>query len=80
LGEVQLHPELLFTDALPRFLAGESFGEPLTYGIENGGLGYAPFYSSWITPGLRANLDEMMAQLASGALQIGIDPETGEEQ
>ncbi len=43
LGEVQLHPDLLLTDALPRFLAGEVFSEPLTYGIENRGLGYAPF-------------------------------------
>jgi hypothetical protein len=80
LGEVQVHPELLLTEALPRFLAGEAFGGSLAYSIENGGLAYAPFQTTWITPGLQANLDEMMAQLATGDLQIGINPETGEEQ
>jgi len=80
LGEVQVHPELLLTEALPRFLAGEAFGEPIAYSIENGGLGYAPFSTPWITPGLQANLAEMMARLAAGDLQIGVNPETGEEQ
>lgn len=80
LGEVQVHPELLLSEALPRFLAGEVFGEPLVYAIENGGLGYASFSTPWITPGLQANLQEMMGRLAAGDLQIGVNPETGEEQ
>ncbi len=80
LGEVQVHPALLLTEALPRFLAGEVFGEPLVYQIENGGLGYAPFSTPWITRGLQANLQEMMGRLAAGELQIGVNPETGEEQ
>jgi basic membrane lipoprotein Med (substrate-binding protein (PBP1-ABC) superfamily) len=80
LGEVRVHPELLLSEVLPRFLAGEAFGEPLAYSIENGGLGYAPFSAPWITPGLQANLAEMMARLAAGDLQIGVNPETGEEQ
>jgi len=80
LGELQVHPALLLAEALPRFLAGEVFGEPLVYEIENGGLGYAPFSTPWITPGLQANLQEMMGRLAAGDLQIGVNPETGEEQ
>jgi len=80
LGEVQVHPELLVTEALPRFLAGAVFGEPLVYAIENGGLGYAPSSTPWITPGLHANLQEMMGRLAAGDLQIGVNPVTGEEQ
>ncbi len=80
LGEVELRPGHLLRELLPRFLAGEAFAEPLTYSIENGGLGYAPFATPWITPGLQKNLEEMLGLLASGDLQIGIDPATGEEQ
>jgi hypothetical protein len=80
LGEVQLRPAHLLRELLPRFLAGEPFAEPLTYSIENGGLGYGPFTTPWITPGLQKNLEEMIGLLATGQLQIGIDPATGEEQ
>lgn len=80
LGEVQTRPERLLAEYLPRYLAGELFAEPLVYSIENGGLSYAPFASQWITLGLQRNLEEMLARLASGELQIGIDRATGEEQ
>ncbi len=80
LGEVELHPGKLLREMLPRFLAGEAFAEPVSYSIENGGLGYAPFATPWITPGLQKNLEEMLGLLTSGQLQIGIDPTTGEEQ
>jgi len=80
LGEVQARPERLIAKYLPRYLGGEPFAEALVYSIENGGLSYAPFTSQWITLGLQRNLDEMLARLASGDLQIGIDPATGEEQ
>jgi basic membrane lipoprotein Med (substrate-binding protein (PBP1-ABC) superfamily) len=80
LGEVELRPDHLLRELLPRFLAGEAFAEPLTYSIENGGLGYARFATPWITPGLQKNLEEMLGLLASGQLQIGIDPATGAEQ
>jgi basic membrane lipoprotein Med (substrate-binding protein (PBP1-ABC) superfamily) len=80
LGEVAFRPDLLLAELLPRFLAGESFAEPVAYSLENGGLEYAPFPNDWISAARRNYLNDILAEVASGRLDIGVDPQTGEER
>jgi basic membrane protein A len=80
LGGIAFRPDLLLADLLPRFTDGESFAEPVAYSLENGGLEYAPFPNDWVSPARREYLGEILAEVAAGRLDIGIDPQTGEER
>jgi basic membrane lipoprotein Med (substrate-binding protein (PBP1-ABC) superfamily) len=80
LGEPAFRPEVLLADLLPRFLNGESFPDPIPYSLENGGLAYAPFPNEWVSPARQDYLRKILAEVASGRLGIGIDPQTGQEQ
>lgn len=80
LGSPAVRPDILLADLLPRFLGGEKFDAAVPYSIENGSLEFAPFSNDWITPGQQRFLGEILAQIASGRLDIGVDPQTGEER
>jgi basic membrane lipoprotein Med (substrate-binding protein (PBP1-ABC) superfamily) len=80
LGEPAFRPDLLLADLLERYLAGESFPEPVAYSLENGSLEYAPFPNAWISPARQTYLQKILAEVAAGRLDIGIDPQTGEEK
>ncbi len=80
LGEPAFRPDLLLADLLARYLAGESFPQPVAYSLENGGLAFAPFPNDWISSARQAYLEKILADVAAGRLDIGIDPQTGEER
>jgi basic membrane lipoprotein Med (substrate-binding protein (PBP1-ABC) superfamily) len=80
LGGPAFRPDILLANLLPRFLGGEAFTEPVPYSLENGGLEYAPFPNDWISAARQAYLREILNEVASGRLDIGIDPQTGEEK
>ena len=80
LGEPAFRPDLLLADLLARCLAGESFAQPVAYSLENGGLEFAPFPNDWISSARQAFLRNILAEVAAGRLDIGIDPQTGEER
>ena len=80
LGEPVFRPDLLLADLLARYLAGESFPQPVAYSLENGGLEFAPFPNAWISSARQAYLQNVLDEVAAGRLAIGIDPQTGEER
>ena len=80
LGEIAFRPDILLAELLPRFAAGESFADPVSYSLENGSLVYAPFPNDWISTARQNYLQEILAEVAAGRLDIGIDPQTGEER
>ncbi|MBN2086151.1 MAG: hypothetical protein JW748_13105 [Anaerolineales bacterium] len=80
LGEPAFRPDLLLADLLTRFLAGETFPEAVAYSLENGSLELAPFPNAWISSARQAYLLNILAEVAAGRLDIGIDPQTGEER
>lgn len=80
LGWARTRPDLLLAKALPDFLQGTLEGTALPYSLEDGGLDLAASPNPWISPGLQANLAEMLARLRSGELDIGVNPETGDPE
>jgi basic membrane lipoprotein Med (substrate-binding protein (PBP1-ABC) superfamily) len=80
LGEPAFRPDLLLADLLTRYLAGESFPEAVAYSLENGSLEFAPLPNAWISSARQAYLQKILAEVAAGRLDIGIDPQTGEEK
>lgn len=79
LGEIAFRPDILLKDLLPRFLGGEAFAEAVPYSLENGGLEYAPFPNEWISAARQEYLIKILAEVAAGRLDIGVDPLTGDE-
>jgi basic membrane lipoprotein Med (substrate-binding protein (PBP1-ABC) superfamily) len=80
LGGPAFRPDLLLADLLPRFLGGEVFPDAVSYSLENHGLEYAPFPNDWISSGRRVYLQAVIDDVVSGRLDIGVDPQTGEER
>ncbi len=79
LGGPAYLPDILLADLLPRYLGGEKFSEAAAYSLENHSLEYAPFPNDWISAGRQLYLQEVIDDLASGRLDIGVDPKTGAE-
>jgi basic membrane lipoprotein Med (substrate-binding protein (PBP1-ABC) superfamily) len=80
LGGIAFRPDLLLADLLPRFCQGEVFTDAIAYSLENGGLEYAPFPNDWISVGRQQYLQNVLADLASGRLDTGVNPQTGDEE
>jgi hypothetical protein len=59
---------------------GEAFTEPVVYSLENGGLVFADFINDWVSSARQTYLNGVLEEVAAGRLDIGIDPETGEER
>jgi basic membrane lipoprotein Med (substrate-binding protein (PBP1-ABC) superfamily) len=79
LGGLAFRPDILLADLLPRYIGGENFDAPVSYSLENGGMEFAAFPNDWISPGRQTYLKEILADLVSGRLDIGVDRLTGEE-
>jgi basic membrane lipoprotein Med (substrate-binding protein (PBP1-ABC) superfamily) len=79
LGGIAFRPDLLLADLLARFFQGEVFADPVSYSLESGGLEYASFPNDWISVGRQNYLREVLAELASGRLDTGVNPQTGDE-
>ena len=79
LGGPAYRPDILLADLLPRYLGGEQFTEAAAYSLENHSLEFAAFPNDWISSGRQIYLQEIVDDLASGRLDIGVDPKTGAE-
>jgi hypothetical protein len=80
LGWARTRPDLLLARALPELLEGHLGAVAFPYSLEGGGLDLQASPNPWISPGLQANLTEMVIQLKSGELDIGVNPETGDPE
>jgi basic membrane lipoprotein Med (substrate-binding protein (PBP1-ABC) superfamily) len=80
IGEPAFRPDLLLADLLPRYMGGETFSEAIAYSLENGGLEYGPFPNDRVSPARQTYLKEILAEVAAGRLDIGVDPQTGAEK
>jgi hypothetical protein len=78
-GGVGLRPEAVLGAALDSMMAGES-GRDWPYELSNGSMGLADLNSAALSPGRQRIAAAAVQALASGALDTGIDPLTGEER
>lgn len=76
-GGVAYHPQALVVPALEALLSGEE-GRAWPYSLESGSLVVVDLQVEVLTPGRQRLLDATLEQLISGALDIGLDPATGE--
>jgi hypothetical protein len=78
-GGVGLMPEAVLGAALDSMMAGEG-GREWTYELGNGSLGIADLNAAVLSPGRQRIAQAAVQALASGALDTGVDPLTGEER
>jgi hypothetical protein len=78
-GGVVFSPETLVPLALESLMAGEP-GQAWPYHVENGGLRLSGINPEAISPGRERVLEAAREALASGELDVGVDPVTGEER
>jgi hypothetical protein len=78
-GSVIFEPQQLVVAALEGLLSGEG-GVAWPYSIDSGSILLGPLNSQAISPGRERILQEAFELLASGELEIGIDPSTGAER
>jgi hypothetical protein len=78
-GGVGLRPEAVLGAALDWMMAGES-GRDWPYDLSVGSMGLADLNSAALSPGRQRIAAAAVQALASGALDTGIDPLTGEER
>jgi hypothetical protein len=78
-GGVGFAPEVLVRQALDSILAGDA-GRDWPYDVASGGLGLAGLNNDAVSPGRQRLLREAEQALATGALDPGVDPQTGEER
>jgi hypothetical protein len=67
---------------LPSLITGLLSGAPpaksLPFDLANGNLTLAPTFGPDVSPAVVQLMDELIQQLASGLLDTGVDPATGE--
>jgi hypothetical protein len=78
-GGVGFAPEAVVGAALEAHLSGE-LGRDWPYDVANGSLGFSGLNREAVSPGRERLLMEALEALATGALDTGIDPQTGEER
>jgi basic membrane protein A and related proteins len=77
LGEPAIRVDIVLKDVLARWMKGEKFAEPIAYAIENGGLEFAPFSHEIITTGKQILLKEILDEIMTGRLSVGVNLKTG---
>jgi len=77
-GEIRMLPEALAAPALTALLAGEP-GRGWPYSVESNSMVLGNLNPEALSPGRERVLQEAREGLASGQLQIGVDPLTGVE-
>ncbi len=78
-GGVGFAPEAVIVEALEARLAGEA-GRDWPYEAASGSLGLVGLSGEAVSPGRQRLLVEALDALATGELDTGIDPQTGEER
>jgi hypothetical protein len=78
-GGVGLAPEAVVVQALDALMAGEG-GRDWPYEVANGSLALQDLNADAVSPGRQRLLMEAQEALATGVLDTGIDPQTGEER
>jgi hypothetical protein len=77
-GSVITEPTSIVLAALEGLLAGE-IGTAWPYAIENESLGWGTLNADAISPGRERILEATWQALASGELEVGVDPQSGQE-
>ncbi len=78
-GSVITDPIPILLAALDGLRTGES-GTAWPYAVENGSLLYGTLNTSAVSPGRVRILEDVWQALASGELEVGVDPQTGAER
>ena len=78
-GGAGFAPEAVVAEALDASLAGEA-GRDWAYDVASGSLGFAGLNGDAVSPGRQRLLLEAQEALRTGALDTGIDPQTGQER
>ncbi len=77
-GEIRMLPEALAAPALTALLDGQP-GTAWPYSVESRSIAVGSLNSEALSPGRELRLQQAWEGLASGELQIGVDPLTGAE-
>lgn len=80
LGSVLRRPDHVLPQMVQHLLEGIPPHSSVDFSLQNGTLGMAEHYAQIVSPAMVALMDDYMIQLASGALDTGIDPATGDEK
>ncbi len=78
LGSVLRRPDLTLPSIITGLLSGPPPARSLPFDVANGNLTLAPTFGPDVSPAVVQLMDELIQQLASGLLDTGVDPVTGE--
>ena len=71
-------PDLSLLPLITSLLAGNEPGTPFPFSLENGNITLSANYSAEVSPAVIRLMDDLIPRLASGELDTGVDPATGE--
>ena len=80
LTSVVFRPDLALLDVLPALAAGQPVEGPIPYTLTSGLIAFAPSRVDLLSPAGHTFLDRALSLVASGELDTGVDPITGEER
>ncbi len=80
LGSVSLRPDLILRDALGAVAEGRPPPGPLPYSLASGSITFEQTAADPLTPADHAFFERAVVLLATGELDTGVDPVTGEER
>lgn len=78
LGSVLRRPDLTLPSLITGLLSGAPPARSLPFDLANGNLTLAPAFGPDVSPAVVRLMDDLTQQLASGLLDTGVDPATGE--
>jgi basic membrane protein A len=78
LGSVLRRPDLTLPSVITGLLSGAPPAKSLPFDLANGNLTLAPTFGPDVSPAVVQLMDDLTGQLASGLLDTGVDPVTGE--
>jgi basic membrane protein A len=78
LGSVLRRPDLTLPSLITGLLSGAPPARSLPFDLANGNLTLAPTFGPDVSPAVIRLMDDLTQQLASGLLDTGVDPATGE--
>lgn len=78
LGSVLRRPDLTLPSLITGLLSGAPPARSLPFDLANGNLTLAPTFGPDVSPAVVQLMDDLTQQLASGLLDTGVDPATGE--
>ncbi len=71
-------PDLSLLPLITSLLAGNKPATPFPFSLENGNITLSANYTAEVSPAVIRLMDDLIPRLASGELDTGVDPATGE--